>query len=515
MRLPAGCKRRFCWSLLTVIAIAGSRLGAQSVGRAPLPFVGGEFDERSRLGELVNASARDMVMLRATSRLLATAADTTPGLRVLLPEVRIGYNSALPHTINDGPLWAGRGVNALVSAGVAARRGRFALVVAPQLVYQRNEPYQVISYPVDRAPFRSPWANPFHPLPESVDLPLRFGDQPQLKLDAGQSSLTATVANLEVGIATENLWWGPGIRNAIVLSNNAAGFPHLLLRTPRPLTSRVGLFDFDLIAGRLTDSDFFGAEGIGEGRSIAGGAVNWRRAAQSGLRLGLTRLRIAGPSGHDQMSSLFARWVLPSAGFEGYVEWARFQDPRSLRDFLELPTHTQGYTYGLQWARPLQRGRVFRLQAEHTYLEPSPSFRIRSVPASYTSRSVPQGFTHRGQVLGASSGPGSSNQWLAGDIFSSSWRLGGFAGRTRVDNGTLFGPLVPEVRGQDVTLLGGIRGSGNVPGGHLSIELTDSVRLNYLFQAGIAIDPTVGGFQGVDIPNRTIAVTFSTAFRTH
>src|SRR5690606_16536278 len=55
----------------------------------------------------------------------------------------------------------------------------------------------------------------------------------------------------------------------------------------------------------------------------------------------------------DQILSLFARWVFPGAGFEAYAEWARFEQPASLRDLLTAPGHSQGYTLGLQWARPL------------------------------------------------------------------------------------------------------------------------------------------------------------------
>src|SRR5690606_3730528 len=57
--------------------------------------------------------------------------------------------------------------------------------------------------------------------------------------------------------------------------------------------------------------------------------------------------------GADQVFSLFGRWIFPAAGFETYAEWARYEQPVSLRDFLVLPHHSQGYTLGLQWARSM------------------------------------------------------------------------------------------------------------------------------------------------------------------
>ncbi len=512
MRLQARCTLPYAASCLLVLTLAAPRCAtAQGVRYAPVAALGGETEERLRLAELLGASSSDAVMLRSSSRLQRLAQDSSGRVRVLLPELRTVYNSALPFSQNDGPLRAGRGLNLLVTGGAEFRRGALTLVIEPQVVYEQNRFFQVISYPPGARPSRSIWANPFHPPPESIDLPLRFGGASRLQVDPGQSSLTLRLGRTEAGVATESVWWGPAIRNAIILSNNAPGFPHAFLRSAEPLPTRLGRLEYDLIAGVLDESEYFDGNGNAGRRLGTGGAVTWRRTSSSGLRVGVSRLWIVGHFGHDQISSAFGRWVFPTAGFETYVEWARFQDPRGLRDLLEFPTHSQGYTYGLQWARPLAPRRTFRLQAELTNLEPSPSFRLRPVPTSYTSAAVPQGFTERGQVLGAAIGPGSSSQWLAGDVLGASWKLGAFVGRIRNDNGTLFSALVPELRAQDVTVYGGVRGGRDVPGGHLSLELVDAARLNYLFQAGIVRDPALGGFKGVDVANRSLSLIFSTA----
>jgi hypothetical protein len=128
--------------------------------------------------------------------------------------------------------------------------------------------------------------------------------------------------------------------------------------------------------------------------------------------------------GRDQLISLFGRWVLPNDGFEVYFEWLRASMPVSFRDFLTDPSHSRGYTVGLQWLAPADsRGRAIRLQGEVTNLEQDASFRYRPIGSIYTSRVVPQGYTQRGQSLGAAIGPGSSSQFLAADYVGRRWSL--------------------------------------------------------------------------------------------
>jgi len=498
--------------LFVVLSLALHALIAPAAAQRliPLVLIGSETEERARLSQLTDSTARDGVLLRAPSRGAYVWSDSAEHVALVAPEARLLRNSALFNSQNDAGLRAGRGINTIITAGFEIRFGRARLILAPQFVAEENRPFQVIPYPQGDSVRRSVWANPFHPLPESIDLPLRFGNEAQARLEAGQSSLTISAGPLAVGAASENIWWGPGIRNAIVLSNNAPGIPHLFVRPTTPITTGAGDFDFDVIAGQLHDSPFFERERTT--RSLAGVALTWRPPFDRGLELGFSRLRMDGKTGHDQMSSLFGRWVFPTAGFEAYGEWARFEDPASLRDFLEFPTHSQGYTFGLQWARPVFSGSTFRLQAEATYLEPDASLRLRPVRTTYTSSAVPQGFTEQGQVLGAAIGPGSSSQWIAGDVFGAPWRVGAFAGRIRTDNGVLFEPIVPDEKRADITLFTGLRASSAWHGVQALIEFTNQVRLNYLFQAYLD-NRLTGETGGIDIGNRTLSLTLSAAVK--
>ncbi len=503
----------------------------------PLISLTSEAEERIRLSQLFGKVCADGFLIRSVSRLttLCTPA-VVEGMGIVSPEIHAVRNSGLPYSLNQGSLWAGRGWNSELTTGVFVFRGPFRFILAPTAVAEENKPFQVIPYPQQVVPGRSPWANPFHPLPESIDLPLRFGDRPRQRLDLGQSSVTVDAPVVSFGLATENLWWGPGIQNAITLSNNAPGFPHAFLEM-RPLRTSYGTFDAQWILGQLRESEFFDRDTTNDTRALNGLAFTWTPPFDGGLTLGAARLvmsaqdrgqsvigsafdvlrHVGQPNtdtsaralrGHDQIFSLFGRWIFVPAAFEAYAEYAHFEEPISFRDLLEYPGHSEAYTIGFQWAKPLVPTATFRLQGEASYLEPDPSLRLRPVAVTYTSRAVPQGFTNRGETLGAAIGPGASSQWLAGDVFTPLWRFGIYLSRIRWDNGTLFEPIVPQFRRQDVTLAAGLRGSVAWNGVNLAVDFSHAARFDYLFQAYV-LSPTRTG--GIDLLNNTLSVTLSTA----
>lgn len=510
---------------------------AQRVGAGSVFALTGESEERLRLDQLLGRSSTAGFEIRTPSRFTTLPGDSARwSIGLLLPRVRAIRNSGLPYSLNQDDLWASRGWNGAITAGAYFHYGPVRALIAPTAVSEQNLDFQVIPYPQQFAnPPRSAWANPFHPLPESIDLPLRFGNRSRRQVFPGQSSVTVDAANVAFGGGTENLWWGPGVRNAIALSDNAPGFPHLFAQTRRPWRTRAGTFDAQWIVGQLTESAFFDTNSTNNKRSLSGIVAAWSPPGDSGLTLGVTRLVMAArsgasfpvgaafdvlrtvghpftdsttrSSGRDQLFTAFGRWVFVPAGFEAYVEWARFEEPLSLQDFLEYPGHSEGYTLGFQWAHPLATDRHFQLQGEASYLEPDPSLRLRPVATTYTSRSVPQGFTERGQTLGAAIGPGASSQWLAGDVFARRWRAGVYLSRIRWDNGVLFEPIVPKFRRQDVTLSAGARGSFTWHGERLSVDFAHAARYNYLFQAFV-LKPGLAG--GIDLLNNSLSVTLST-----
>lgn len=509
-----------------------------SVATGGLVLPGSMAEERLRVLQLLGQAPTEGFLVRTPAVLTESAeGGHLDGLllRWVAPRVDWVYNSRLPFSLNDGPMWAGRGSNLLVTGGVRLTTPRVTLVLAPQLVYSSNERFDVINYTGDD---RSPFASPWHENPESADLPLRFGTESLSRLVPGQSRLAFRAGAAEIGASTENQWWGPGVRNAIVMSSHAEGIPRLFLRTARPLRTGVGAWEAEWMIGALSESAFFDTIPGNDTRSLSGLAVTFAPAAAPGLTLGLTRAvyvpsdgsgdvlgslfdvftDVGTPNslppsfserqpGPDQIFSLFGRWVAPADGFEVYGEWARHERPRGIGDLLAAPNHTQGYTVGLQWARPFQTTSVLRIGAEATNLEQSATYRQRNVASYYTSRAVLQGYTQRGQVIGASIGPGSSAQSFAADWLAPRWSAGIFGGRIRWENDEHYrqrpgGPFLDV--GHDVSLLGGLRGTGQMGRAQVRLELTSSTRYNYLFQYQTNSQSVP---RGNDVDNLTLRLT--------
>ncbi|HEX9580165.1 MAG TPA: hypothetical protein VF970_03590, partial [Gemmatimonadales bacterium] len=514
--------------------------------------------ERQRLDQVLGRAETDGLLLRSPSASLGAVARRSgrPVVRPIEPRVQLVHNSGLPFSLNDGPLWAGAGSNALLTAGFRAEWGPVALVLAPQFAASANRPFTMpdprlspLALPAGRDSLSSPW----HLRPGSIDLPVRFGTEPIHRLYPGQSTLQVTTGGMTVGLSTENHWWGPGIRNAIVLSDNAPGFPHVFVRTARPVRTALGAFEGRLLAGGLKESEYFDDDTTNDLRSTSALALTWRPKWVPDLTVGLTRavyqpadgwgdvpLRLldavvtfpGSPNdkpladstqvpGPDQIYSWFGRWRFPRAGLEVYGEFARTELPGSLRDFLVTPGHTLGYTLGLQWARALRQPApstpggvgaeapmtpglpVVRLQAEHTYLERSSTFRQRQVGTYYTSRAVIQGYTNQGQVLGAGIGPGSSSHWLAVDYVAPSWEAGLFGSRIRWENDALYtvpllSPFLSYWCMHDVSLTAGVRGAVVGPWGAVSASLSTGTRYNTFFQNSLVCGRDFRPEQAVD-----------------
>lgn len=517
-------------SAIVVADLAGAQVRGES---AATP--GGERDQLIRLEQLRGVRSSDGYLLRTLgTELVRTPADSA-ALVLLLPTLYFASNSGHPWGWNDGPLRTAKGNNLLLTLGVALRFGRVTVQVVPQFVQEENVPFQVFAYGENLNPRRNMWANPFHPPPESIDQPLRFGDQARSAV-AGQHRLAVDLSpHVRVGLSNENRWWGPGVRNALLFGASSSGFGHAFLEMRRPISTGVGDFSGQWILGRLRESEFFDANRANDVRSINALALTWRpsvgldalvpeigiaravmRSGKPGVGNALDFLRDVGrpyadsadaTGGADQITSLFARWLVPTAGFEAYVEWARYEQPLNLRDLLVNPAHTQGYTLGFSWVRPV-RGGTLLLQSEWSYAEPSASLRVRPAITPYTSASVPHGWTHRGELLGPSMGQGGSTQWVNADWRGERWRFGSAAGRLRRNNGVTFVFPSDYGRREDISLWATLRVGRRIGPVDLVVEYTDAARLNHLWQS-YDLPQEEGGWSGIDLVNRTLAVTLT------
>ena len=510
-----------------------------TVSGSLLTLVGSEAVDRLRSEQLLKgvASGQSLLLLSA-SGLTPSNADSTAGWRAsrVSPQVLAVINSAIPFSQNYGALWAGTGLSTRTLIGLKLESAHARIILAPEIILSSNTDWVLRHdfYVPDLPPDRSKYDLPFYVGAYTIDQPLRFGNKSIQRIDPGETTAMLSSSRFAFGFSNENEWWGPGIRNAIVLSNNAPGFPHLFLRTARPLATHFGDVEMRWLVGGLKESPYFDTVSTNNVRSIASFAATLQTRWDPNLSFGLARSVYSTASGwspvfwrwfdiltqtsrtrfadvrKDQLFSLFARWVFPADGVELYTEWGRLELQPSLRDFLIAPNHTQGYTVGLQWRGGSWREGNFRIQGEITQLEQSATFRDRPVPSWYTSTRVIQGYTNRGEMLGASIGPGAQSQFAALDYLKSDWRIGTYAGRIRwnEDAHDNFGfPAYAAYCNHDVSIYGGLRSSKVGQAGTITADLTVQTRLNAFFQnaGGCPLD------RRLDIHNTTIAFSFTPA----
>jgi hypothetical protein len=497
---------------------------------APLQL-SGPHAEWQRVLQLRGSASADRWMLRAASTMIPHADDsstiTAPRYRLVDPVGEASWSSALPGTLDRGAFWSGRGSSIWITGGAEVRAGRLMLRAIPEISYTQNG-----SFPILRGadPVRHSYSSPWHSGTWSADLPLRFGSEPITRVSPGQSMIGVSTGPVQFGASTEDQWWGPGVRNALVLSDNAGWIPHLYLRTSRPLRSALGDVEARWIAGALTESLYFDDETSNDVRSLSGVVATLRPRGVRDLTIGVARTvyaqvagagsaighgadalfrwnRIGEPAdsgerGVDQMMSVFGRWMFPAAGAEIYGEWARMQTPRSLRELLVAPQRSQGWTAGLLWSRAQSDG-IITAHAEVTTLEQTPSDRD-VFQSFYTSRAVPQGYTQRGQVLGAAIGPGASSQWLAIDYHASRWRAGVITTRVRWENDVYYRqPTGVAYFSHDVSTHVGLRGGATAWGVDVDLEIVRELRRNFLFQN---VDYGYGADPSFDVRNTALRV---------
>ena len=410
-------------------------------------------------------------------------------VRWLRPQVGARFNSAFPWGLNDGAVWAGRGATAWASGGFAARWGVVSLVVDPIAFSAQNANFRIMDN-------GRPGAQRFGDglFAGAVDYPQRFGDRPYTRLDPGESSLRVDYAGAAVGVATSHEWWGPSQRFPYLLGTNAAGFPHAFVGTARPANLWLATLHGRLLWGRLDQSPYFQAAGpdsfltrprrFATGLALAlqprgiggfelGGArffhAPWPDSGLPGRYIsrsfeGLLKSRLrksAGTiptddrslDGENQLASVFARFTVPSYGFEMYGELGREDHAWDGRDLMLAPDQYSSVGFGFAKAWGRQGGRLTRLRGESIDFQQRAIDKFRGGRPTYIhGAGSNQGHTQRGQILGAGVGVSSAaGAFLTLDRLDASGRWTLEWGRiVRQDRSALAPDVEAERRALDV-----------------------------------------------------------------
>jgi hypothetical protein len=367
-------------------------------------------------------------------------------LTVLRPGVTAVVNSSFPFGLNDGPLWAGRGVSAALDAGVVFTLGPLSARLQPTLLWSQNAAFALFDESrTGDARFRDPI------YPNTIDLPQRYGDAAYHRLDLGDSEVRLDLWGVAAGLSNARQAWGPGVTHSLVLGPNAPGFVHGFIGTSRPLPVGIGRLHARLVAGRLEESPWSPAPDSLSRRLGAGIAVSFLPGSGRSMELGVTRffhrrwtpgsaslrsfsiplggyllkervLDVDDPESQgflpdNQLASVFVRWAPPAARVELYGEIARNDAALDAREFITEPDHQTAYLLGFRTLVGSDPRRLRLLRAEWVNARVTHLDRVRRQGAYYAHVPLVQGHTNRGALLGSPAVQGGAGAVLGWDSY--------------------------------------------------------------------------------------------------
>lgn len=366
--------------------------------------------------------------------------------RVLRPSVELSDNTDFAWGFNDGPVWQGRGMNAWGTAGVIGRWGHLSLRLEPLFEYAQNAAFRL-------DPLSPGAPNPYLDdlRPSQIDLPQRMGSRPYLLLAPGESYIRLDVRSFGIGLSTQELFWGPGVRNALLFGPNAGGFPHLFLGTNQAVGTPLGRFSTRIVYGRLEQTPW--APPSVNSERLGGGLIFAWQPPSTPLTLGFARFyhrswprhwtksdyllplgaffsrpQASGTGVADnQLFSMFASFRAPSVGLEIFGEFGKNDRNADLRDLAVEPESNSAWLVGFFKVMGLDSSRTDMWTIRGTVANGSVAS-LQSIGRGqatfYEHGNVTQGHTERGQLLGT---PLINRSWginIAVDRFTDRGRLG-------------------------------------------------------------------------------------------
>ena len=364
-------------------------------------------------------------------------------------------NNNLPQGFNDGNLYPAQGSQERVSVGANIRWGALDINLQPEWVTLENKLQKVDKGNQSDGNW---WTRYYFLTANNIDHYRQFGKESFNRLFLGQTRVGLTYPSLSVGVSNENIWWGPGRRNSLMFTNNAAGFAHAYLQTNKPIKTPIGNFEVNAIIGRLDSAEFVNPDDSIM-RTIWAGAiypknkqprimqaveVSWQPKWIPNMYIGYAysvqryyedsnvfaqQLAVFSKNRvKTGLGVLMARFIMPKDHAEFYAELGTPNQMAYPWKFFNDSSKTV-FVVGAKKLFPNQNRKSYmEVGIELTQLEmmnvqkifvPNDPFGAPQYNSFYTSPIIRQGHTQQGQLLGASIGPGSNSQTI-----SISWHKG-------------------------------------------------------------------------------------------
>lgn len=406
---------------------------------------------------------KEIINLDEYSHNIFNSKNRNINIKILPINYNVELTSNHPYNRNNGSMIPNRGYQHIISPGFFLELGPLSIQFKPELFYAQNKDFEGFGEgPNGHDPFV--WSKRYK-LWNKIDMPEKFGNEQHNQFLIGQSNIKLNFNGIAIGLSNENIWWGPSIRNSIMMSNHARGFKHIFLNSTKPLKTKIGNFEWQIITGRLESSGFLPGNPNSQyaGTSIYVPKINqlgetddWRFLQGytftyspkwiSGLSIGFMRwvqmysALIKGEytwmegnpnwfpafqnlfrkndkyenyeAQTNQAAGVFLRWLWKDSKAEIYAEYHHNDSKQNIRDLLLDSDHSRATTIGLQKVFLISENN-FLFSWEWTQMEQTASRLLRNAGSWYEHSWTYDGYTNNGEVLGASIGPGSNSHYFA------------------------------------------------------------------------------------------------------
>ena len=331
-----------------------------------------------------------------------------------------------PYGWNDGAFSLSKGYQFLVGGGIYFQWHKLKIQLRPEYVQTSTGNYETNAY----------WGSV---TPSSK------------KIMPGQSNIRFDLGSFTIGASTENMWWGPGIYNSMLMNNNAPGFLHYSINSNRPIITAIGSIQLQLQAGFLQKDSSQGYENkrlqtaiLDKNKRFYNSInISYQPKFLKNVYLGLTRtfqnytqLRSSNNNGfvynyvpvfvaffkktysddtvkRDQIASVSAKWILPKEKVEIYFEFGFNDAKQNFRDLMMDMAHSSGYVWGFKKLKYLKNTQYINLNIEIARLAQTTSYLHRNAGNWYEHGGISEGYTNLNQIMGGGSGFGNNMQALA------------------------------------------------------------------------------------------------------
>ena len=354
-------------------------------------------------------------------------------------------NTSRPFSWNNGTMLNAKGAQYRISSGLLYHSKLLTVNIMPEFISAANKPYEV---------------SVFYGNPTVEKYKKFFPGQSYIQFNLGKK--------VGMGYSNENLWWGPGQFNSLLMTNNAPGFGHLFFSSRAPFKTPIGSFEWQLISAGLDQDSMMSSEVYHQ--QIAPYTRKWRYLNSilisyqprflPGMFLGFSRnvqfygnfadtLRsgflknylpivaaffekeintqrglVNGQDYRDQQAAILMRYVMPKSKFEFYFEYGFNDFKDNLRDLIIDVQHSSAYIIGFKKIVPLTSNRFYSIAGEITQMGQSADFIVRNAFNWYKHEDVKQGYTHLNQLMGAGSGLGNNLQQILLEYYFGKNKIG-------------------------------------------------------------------------------------------